>query len=64
MSEAKPNPLDAARHQLDIAAEHLELDTGLHEVLKYPKRALIVSLPVKMDKGTIKVFFRVQGAAQ
>ena len=56
MSKAKPNPLDVALHQLGMAAEHLNLDSGIHEVLKYPKRALIVSLPVKMDDGTVKVF--------
>jgi len=56
MSEAKPNPLDAALHQLSIAAERLGLDAGIHEVLKQPKRALIVSLPVKMDDGTVRVF--------
>jgi len=56
MSEVKPNPLDAAQQQLQIAAEHLRLDPGIHEVLKKPKRALIVSLPVKMDDGEVKVF--------
>src|SRR3972149_1027383 len=56
MSKAKPNPLDVAVHQLGMAAEHLNLDSGIHEVLKYPKRALIVALPVKMDDGTVKVF--------
>jgi len=56
MSKAKPNSLDVALHQLGIAAEHLNLDSGIHEVLKYPKRALIVSLPVKMDNGSVKVF--------
>jgi len=56
MGEVKPNPLEAARHQLNIAAEHLGLDAGIHEVLKHPKRALIVSLPVRMDDGTVKVF--------
>jgi glutamate dehydrogenase/leucine dehydrogenase len=56
MSKAKPNPLDVALHQLGIAAEDLNLDSGIHEVLRYPKRALIVSLPVKMDNGTVKVF--------
>lgn len=62
MSEAKPNPLKVALHQLNIAAEHLNLDAGIHEVLKHPKRALIVSCPVKMDDGTVKVFLgcRVQ----
>lgn len=62
MSQAKPNPLNVALHQLRIAAEHLNLDEGIHDVLKHPKRALIVSLPVKMDNGTMKVFLgcRVQ----
>jgi len=62
MSEAKPNPLNVALHQLNIAAEHLNLDSGIHEVLKHPKRALIVSCPVKMDDGTVKAFLgcRVQ----
>jgi glutamate dehydrogenase (NAD(P)+) len=60
MSEVKPNPLKAAQHQLSIAVELLGLDAGTHEVLKQPKRALIVSLPVKMDDGTIKVFSGVR----
>jgi len=62
MSQAKPSPLDVAIHQLSIAAEHLSLDPGIHEVLKHSKRALIASLPVKMDDGTMKVFLgcRVQ----
>jgi len=62
MSKAKPSPLDVALHQLDTAAEHLNLDSGIHEVLKHPKRALIISLPVKMDNGAVEVFLgcRVQ----
>jgi len=56
MSEVKPNPLEAAQQQLSMAVEHLGLVAGIHEVLKKPKRALIVSLPVKMDDGTVKVF--------
>jgi len=56
MSQVRPNPLDVALHQLNVAAEHLNLDDGIHEVLKRPKRALIVSLPVKMGNGTVKVF--------
>ncbi len=55
-------PLDVALEQLRIAAEKLELDTSIHEFLKSPKRTLIVSIPIKMDKGTIHVFWgcRVQ----
>jgi len=62
MGRVKPNPLDVALEQLSIAAECLSLDSGIHEVLKYPKRSLVVSLPVKMDNGSVEVFLgcRVQ----
>jgi glutamate dehydrogenase/leucine dehydrogenase len=56
MDEVKPNPLDAARQQLSLASKHLGLDSNIREVLEKPKRALIVSLPVKMDDGTVRVF--------
>src|SRR5439155_21229740 len=38
------------------AADHLKLELWLRDVLRRPKRQLIVSLPTKMDKGTIRVF--------
>lgn len=62
MSIDKPNPLNVALQQLSIAAEKLGLDPGIHEVLKHPKRALVVSIPIKMDDGQIRVFMgcRVQ----
>lgn len=56
------NPFDIAREQFEIAADLLGLDESMREILVNPKRQLIVSIPVKMDSGTIKVFegFRVQ----
>jgi glutamate dehydrogenase/leucine dehydrogenase len=48
--------LDIALEQLDIAAEKLNLDPRIHEVLKHPKRALIVSITIKMDNGETGVF--------
>ena len=56
------NPFDIAREQFNIAADLLDLDQSMRDVLINPKRQLIVSVPVKMDNGTIKVFegFRVQ----
>ena len=61
MSE-KPNPFENALKQLDIAAEELKLDPGIHAILKTPKRILTVSIPTMMDDGGLKVFtgFRVQ----
>jgi glutamate dehydrogenase/leucine dehydrogenase len=48
--------LDVAMEQLKIAAEKLKLDPGIHEMLKHPKRSLIVSITVRMDDGSISVF--------
>lgn len=44
------------------AADLLGLDEGIREFLGTPKRTLIVSVPVRMDDGSIKVFtgYRVQ----
>ena len=56
------NPFRIAMRQFDTAAEKLGLDPSLRDVLRRPRRALWVSLPVKMDDGTLTVFqgFRVQ----
>jgi glutamate dehydrogenase (NAD(P)+) len=42
--------------QLDGVAARLELSQGLHERLRYPRRALVVSVPVLMDSGRTEVF--------
>jgi glutamate dehydrogenase/leucine dehydrogenase len=62
MPDKKINPLEVAIEQLERAAEKLKLDPGVLELLKHPRRVIIVSVPVKMDDGTIKVFtgYRVQ----
>ena len=56
------NPFEIALRQFEIAAEYLHLDPSLRRVLSHPKRALIVSIPVRMDDGSINVYegFRVQ----
>ncbi|NOT32548.1 MAG: Glu/Leu/Phe/Val dehydrogenase [Candidatus Eisenbacteria bacterium] len=56
------NPLANAERQFDEAAARLNLPEGIRELLKKPRRATIVSLPVQMDDGNIKVFtgYRVQ----
>ncbi len=56
------NPFEIAQRQLDEAAEILGLDPGMHAFLREPMRELHVTLPVRMDDGSIKVFkgFRVQ----
>lgn len=48
--------------QLEEAANVMGLDPNVAERLKYPKRALQVSVPVRLDDGTVKTFigYRVQ----
>jgi glutamate dehydrogenase (NAD(P)+) len=62
VAAVKQNPFEIAQAQLDKAAKMLGLEPGVHAVLREPMRELHVSLPVKMDDGTTKVFkgFRVQ----
>ncbi|MGZ3688874.1 MAG: Glu/Leu/Phe/Val family dehydrogenase [Bdellovibrionota bacterium] len=48
--------------QLQEAADTMKLDPNIAERLKVPKRALIVSVPIRLDDGSIRVFegYRVQ----
>jgi len=56
------NPFAMAQQQLDECARIMNLDPGIHQVLRVPAREIHVSLPVRMDDGSIRVFqgFRVQ----
>lgn len=51
-----------AQQQLDDAAKLMNLDTGIHERLRYPRRSIVVSVPIKLDNGSTKVYtgYRVQ----
>jgi glutamate dehydrogenase (NAD(P)+) len=56
------NPFGIAQQQLDEAAELLGLDAATRELLRWPMRELVVTIPVKMDDGTTRIFrgYRVQ----
>ena len=56
------NPFEIVQRQIDRCAEILNLDADVTTILKTPMRELHVSLPVRMDDGSLKVFqgFRVQ----
>ena len=56
------NPFVIAKEQIDRAGKKLNLDPGLLEILKHPRRELTVNFPVRMDDGSVKVFtgYRVQ----
>jgi glutamate dehydrogenase (NAD(P)+) len=53
---------EMAVKQFEIAAERLNLDKNVAGRLKRPDRALIVSIPTRMDDGSVHVFtgYRVQ----
>ena len=42
--------------QLDRVAGRLQLDAAIHDRLRLPRRALVVSIPVRMDSGRTEVF--------
>jgi glutamate dehydrogenase (NAD(P)+) len=42
--------------QLDGVAHRVGLETDIHERLRYPRRALVVSIPTLMDDGRTEVF--------
>jgi glutamate dehydrogenase/leucine dehydrogenase len=56
------SPFDMAIKQLEKAAKVMNLDPDFLEILKHPKRTVRVSIPIKMDDGSIRVFtgFRCQ----
>jgi glutamate dehydrogenase (NAD(P)+) len=56
------NPFAIAQQQLDQAAARLGLDQATHELLRWPQKELVVTIPVQMDDGSSKIFrgYRVQ----
>ena len=58
----KLNPFEIAQMQFDQAADKLDLEPWLRDLLKTPDRNISVDFPVKMDDGSIKMFtgYRVQ----
>jgi glutamate dehydrogenase/leucine dehydrogenase len=50
------NPLDSMMSRFNEAASLLGLDAETYEVLKHPAQQHIVSLPITMDNGHVRVF--------
>lgn len=61
VKHSSENPFESMMSRFDEAAKILGLDEGSYNVLKSPQKAVIVSIPVTMDDGKVKVFegFRV-----
>src|SRR6187549_553274 len=52
----KENPFEAMMSRFRTASQILGLEEEVYNVLKSPARQVIVSLPVTMDNGSIRVF--------
>ncbi len=50
------NPFEAMMSRFKVASQLLGLEEEIYNVLKNPTRQVIVSLPVTMDDGSIRVF--------
>lgn len=50
------NPFDNAMQQLEKAAKLINLEEGVNKTLQHPDRVVTVSIPVKMDDGSTRVF--------
>lgn len=54
--EENRNPYEIVKEQIDRAANKLQLEPGIRELLKKPMRVLTVSFPVTMDDGSVRIF--------
>lgn len=50
------NPFEVAKKQVNIVAKEMNLDPNLTEAVKRIERALIVTVPIIMDDGTLKIY--------
>lgn len=56
MSKDTTNPYESMIRRFDVAARIMNLDEDTYNILKTPYRQYLVSLPVKMDDGKVRVF--------
>ena len=50
------NPFKIAQKQIDIVSKEMGLDPNITRYLKRIERALIVSIPIMMDDGSLQIF--------
>lgn len=55
-AQTTPNSFIIAQYQLEAAANILDLDPGIRELLLWPQREIQVRIPVRMDNGSVRVF--------
>ncbi|WP_440005962.1 glutamate dehydrogenase GdhB [Halomicrococcus sp. SG-WS-1] len=55
-TEEPESALETARRQLEHAAAHLDVDSGVIERLKHPTKVHRVAVPLERDDGEVEVF--------
>ena len=62
VKSAALNPYHMAVQQFESAADKINLSEDMREILRQPKRELIVNFPVRLDNGRVRTFtgYRVQ----
>src|SRR6516225_9105580 len=62
VKSAALNPYQMAVQQFEAAADKINLSEDMREILRQPKRELIVNFPVRLDNGRVRTFtgYRVQ----
>ncbi|MDK2901504.1 MAG: glutamate dehydrogenase [Thermosediminibacterales bacterium] len=50
------NPFKIVQQQVKMVCDKLGYEDSVYEILKEPEKVLVVSIPVKMDDGSIKTF--------
>lgn len=62
MNQKSFNLFEMAQSQFDRVADILDLNDAARELLRYPLREYHISIPVRMDDGSIRIFrgYRVQ----
>jgi glutamate dehydrogenase (NAD(P)+) len=56
VSHLREDPFQLAQEQLRRVADIFKIDPNLIEVLKECKKAVVVSVPVVMDSGSVQAF--------
>jgi len=56
MANGRESVYTMTQRQYDYATQFIKLKHGIRDMLRYPKRELIVNFPVKMDDDSVRIF--------
>jgi glutamate dehydrogenase (NAD(P)+) len=56
MANGRESLYTMTQRQFDYATQYIKLKHGIRDMLRYPKRELIVNFPVKMDDDSVRIF--------